>query len=346
MLVKLKRLTAKIVAALAIVLACTASYASVDAEAAGNTYTVTFRAGNVGRFDTSKIASSDKLEVQKNYIRFTLDKGESLVSDGFFNSNDELNSMLHYAVTVDDNYMLLDFEDVCSEERSRNTEFVLDYARLVDSVMYTVYYIDSFSGEQIASPTIAYGNDGDVISGISPLAISGYSTTDTATSLTLAKDGENTVAFYYSTNDVQTVTNTVTVYVPGDTVIVNEAGETVTVNTGAANAAVANAAGNAAGVAAAAGNAGVNAEGVDAGNAAENGENAEEIAEEEVPLGANGEEEEGEAEEGVTIADEEVPLGALVTQNGAVQAGLIGAGVILVAAAVAIKAKAGKKKTK
>jgi hypothetical protein len=341
MLVNLKRLTAKIVAALAIVLACTASYASVDAEAAGNTYTVTFRAGNVGRFDTSKIASSDKLEVQKNYIRFTLDKGESLVSVGFFADNDALNSMLRYAVTVDDNYMLLDFEDVCSEERSRNTEFVLDYARLVDSVMYTVYYIDSFSGEQIASPTIAYGNDGDVISGISPLAISGYSTTDTATSLTLAKDGENTVTFYYSTNDVQTVTNTVTVYVPGDTVIVNEVGETVTVNTGGNGvevAAAANVAGNAA--ANAAGNAGVNAEGAAAGNAAENGDNAEEIAEEEVPLGANGEEEEGEAEEGVTIADEEVPLGALVTQNGAVQAGLIGVGVILIAAAVAIKVKA------
>jgi hypothetical protein len=326
MLVNLKRLTAKIVAAFAIIFACAASLSSVDAEAAGKTYTVTFRAGNVGRIDAGKIASGSTTEVTKNYIRFTVERGESLKSAGFFADNDTLNSTLRYAVTVDDNYMLLDLADVCDAAITRNTEYVLDYARLVDSVLYTVYYMDSFSGEQIASPTIAYGNDGDVISGISPLAIAGYFTSDAATSVTLDKNAENTVIFYYSTNNAQTITNTVTVNVPGETVVVDEAGQTITVTTGTANAPTANAAVN---------NAEANEAANDAADDADNANEAE-IADEDVPLGAS-DNEDASSDDTVSIADEEVPLGAMFTSNGMVQAGIIFIGFVLVVAGVALR---------
>jgi hypothetical protein len=288
---------------------------------------VTFRSGNVGRFDTGKIASGSATEVTKNYLRFTVERGESLASAGFFADSNALHSTLRYAVTVDDNYMLLDLGDVCNTPITRNTEYVLDYARLVDSVMYTVYYMDSFSGEQIASPTIAYGNEGDVITGIAPLAIAGYFTSDAATSLTLDKNAENTVTFYYSTNEAETITNTVIVNVPGDTVVVNETGQTVTTTTGNASAAVANGAVADAAAGAVADADGAAAEVVD--NAADDADNA-----------GNAD----AADTVVEIFDEDVPLGAddnvaVSSDDNIRSAGFIIAGVILIAAAVVVKTK-------
>lgn len=258
---------------------------------AATTSTVTFRAGNVGTFDTSKITPIDgKLEVTENYLRFTVDKGDDL--SGFFADDAALNSTLAYCLDVEENYFLKDCDAYGASvgtSNFHNTEYVLDYGVLVDGVSYTVYYVDSESGEQIAAPTIAYRNQGESVE-VSPLSIAGYVTTDEPVTLTLSETGENEVTFHYTASEEQTtIVNT----------IVN------TTATGQNAAAAGNAAGNAA-AGGAGGNDGANADGADA-------QQVENIADEQTPLdaGANGEADNGET----TIEDEDVPLQAGFAQN-------------------------------
>lgn len=258
---------------------------------AATTSTVTFRAGNVGTFDTSKITPIDgKLEVTENYLRFTVDKGDDL--SGFFADDAALNSTLAYCLDVEENYFLKDCDAYGASvgtSNFHNAEYVLDYGVLVDGVSYTVYYVDSESGEQIAAPTIAYRNKGESVE-VSPLSIAGYVTTDEPVTLTLSETGENEVTFHYTASE-------------GQTIIVNTIVNTTA--TGQNAAAAGNAAGNAA-AGGAGGNDGANADGADA-------QQVENIADEQTPLdaGANGEADNGET----TIEDEDVPLQAGFAQN-------------------------------
>lgn len=48
-------------------------------------------------------------------------------------------------------YGLKDFNGVVGTAVERNTEYVLDYKRLIDPVSYTVSFIDSQTKEQIAT---------------------------------------------------------------------------------------------------------------------------------------------------------------------------------------------------
>jgi hypothetical protein len=218
--------------------------------------------------------------------------------------------------------MLLDTADIADLEVTKNIDYVLDYAKLVAPVSYSIYYVDAQSGEQIAAPTIAYGNAGDELKQIRPIAISGYETTDSVTSLTLQEGEENSITFHYNyTGTAGTVTNFVTVIVPGDTVTVTEGGAAAAGNaTGAGGAAVANpagAAGNAAGA--------VNIPDENVPQGAQQG-NEQDISDEDVPLGADA---------SADISDEDVPLGANGVQSGNLLFILGGAftAVLLVAAA-------------
>lgn len=212
----------------------------VNAETAKKTYTVTFRAGNVGSFNLNAgNISGENIESTENYIKFTVEKGESLSSAFDFISDDasldayflNVTSASDEAEYIDAGYRLKDVsewaEGAAEKEVKRNTEYVLDYAKLVNPVKYTIRFVDASSEEQIAPSTIAYGNADEEIL-CTPLTISNYSTEDQAVTMTLSEEDESTnvVTFKYTyTGEVETITNTVTNVIPGETVtetVVNE----------------------------------------------------------------------------------------------------------------------------
>lgn len=198
-------------------------------------YTVTFRAGNIACFDIDKITVSEGMEVTKNYIKVKVAKGDTLAftvpgweSDARLTS--WFSNCLHYEKEVA--YGLKAFNGVVGTAVERNTEYVLDYKRLIDPVSYTVSFIDSQTKEQIAAPQITYGNAEETITVI-PVTVPDYTPTESSKIIKLEKGKENTATFEYRyTGAVETITSTVTNVVPGTTrteTVVNEVEETVIV---------------------------------------------------------------------------------------------------------------------
>ena len=221
---------------MAMVLPMTTVKASEEKEAVEKRmYTVTFRAGNVASFDTDKITVSDGMEVTKNYIKVKVAKGDTLAftvpgweSDAGLTS--WFSNCLHYEKEAA--YGLKAFSGVVGTAVERNTEYVLDYKRLIDPVSYTVSFIDSQTKEQIATPQIIYGNAEETIM-VTPVTVSDYTPTESSKIIKLEKGKENTATFEYRyTGAVETITSTVTTVVPGTTrteTVVNEVEETVIV---------------------------------------------------------------------------------------------------------------------
>ena len=221
---------------MALVLPMTTVKASEKKEAVEKRmYTVTFRAGNIACFDIDKITVSEGMEVTKNYIKVKVAKGDTLAftvpgweSDARLTS--WFSNCLHYEKEAA--YGLKDFNDVVGTAVERNTEYVLDYKRLIDPVSYTVSFIDSQTKEQIAAPQIIYGNAEETIM-VTPVTVSDYTPTESSKIIKLEKGKENTATFEYRyTGAVETITSTVTNVVPGTTrteTVVNEVEETVIV---------------------------------------------------------------------------------------------------------------------
>lgn len=221
---------------MAMVLPMTTVKASEEKEAVEKRmYTVTFRAGNVASFDTDKITVSDGMEVTKNYIKVKVAKGDTLAftvpgweSDARLTS--WFSNCLHYEKEAA--YGLKAFNGVVGTAVERNTEYVLDYKRLIDPVSYTVSFIDSQTKEQIAAPQITYGNAEETITVI-PVTVPDYTPVESSKIIKLEKGKENTATFEYRyTGAVETITSTVTNVVPGTTrteTVVNEVEETVIV---------------------------------------------------------------------------------------------------------------------
>ena len=198
-------------------------------------YTVTFRAGNIACFDIDKITVSEGMEVTKNYIKVKVAKGDTLAftvpgweSDARLTS--WFSNCLHYEKEAA--YGLKAFNGVVGTAVERNTEYVLDYKRLIDPVSYTVSFIDSQTKEQIAAPQITYGNAEETITVI-PVTVPDYTPTESSKIIKLEKGKENTATFEYRyTGAVETITSTVTNVVPGTTrteTVVSEVEETVIV---------------------------------------------------------------------------------------------------------------------
>lgn len=221
---------------MALVLPMTTVKASEEKEAVEKRmYTVTFRAGNIACFDIDKITVSEGMEVTKNYIKVKVAKGDTLAftvpgweSDAGLTS--WFSNCLHYEKEAA--YGLKAFNGVVGTVVERNTEYVLDYKRLIDPVSYTVSFIDSQTKEQIAAPQITYGNAEETITVI-PVTVPDYTPVESSKIIKLEKGKENTATFEYRyTGAVETITSTVTNVVPGTTrteTVVNEVEETVIV---------------------------------------------------------------------------------------------------------------------
>ena len=327
---------------MAMVLPMTTVKASEEKEAVEKRmYTVTFRAGNIACFDTDKITVSDGMEVTKNYIKVKVAKGDTLAftvpdweSDARLTS--WFSNCLHYEKEAA--YGLKVFNGVVGTAVERNTEYVLDYKRLIDPVSYTVSFIDSQTKEQIATPQIIYGNAEETITVI-PVTVSDYTPTESSKTLKLEKGKENAATFeYHYTGAVETITSTVTNVVPGTTrteTVVNEVEETVIVpGTSQPTGFTANVVNNASNaVNAPVGNTANNVADNNANNAADNAVNAPaddnedqtvddsnvEIPEEQTPLV------DGDGNDGVVdIEESETPLANTAEDENTVSGGVDG----------------------
>lgn len=299
---------------MAMVLPMTTVKASEEKEVAEKRmYTVTFRAGNVASFDTDKITVSDGMEVTKNYIKVKVAKGDTLAftvpgweSDAGLTS--WFSNCLHYEKEAA--YGLKAFSGVVGTAVERNTEYVLDYKRLIDPVSYTVSFIDSQTKEQIATPQIIYGNAEETIM-VTPVTVSDYTPTESSKTLKLEKGKANTATFEYCyTGSVETITSMVTNVVPGTTrteTVVNEVEETVIVpGTARQTGFTANVVNNASNTANNRANVGGNAANTPAGNPVDDSTNNEVDNVANAPADEN---EDQTADEGnIEIPEEQTPL--------------------------------------
>ena len=303
---------------MALVLPMTTVKASEEKEAVEKRmYTVTFRAGNVASFDTDKITVSDGMEVTKNYIKVKVAKGDTLAftvpgweSDAGLTS--WFSNCLHYEKEAA--YGLKAFNGVVGTAVERNTEYVLDYKRLIDPVSYTVSFIDSQTKEQIAVPQITYGNAEETITVI-PVTVPDYTPVESSKIIKLEKGKENTATFEYRyTGAVEAITSTVTNVVPGTTrteTVVNEVEETVIVpGTSQPTGFVANVVNNASNTADNRANGGGNAANTAATNTANNvaDNNANNAADNAVNAPADDNEDQTVDDSNVEIPEEQTPL--------------------------------------
>ena len=224
-----KKLTSVLMAAVM----CLFLLPALDARAAApKEYTVTFRAGNVGKFLFREDVPIEGLYgtivfATPEAIKFKVEKGESVPN-------------AYPYVQADEGYFVKNWGPGQGQIVDRNLDFVVDYGKLVDGVEYTVRYVDASTGESIAAPYTAYANIGDEISPVAPATLTTsdngvYHLQGSASAqLTLSDDaGKNVVEFKY-VNDynpgsevqeivnyedggVTTVTDTVTVPGQGGT---------------------------------------------------------------------------------------------------------------------------------
>ena len=198
------------------------SAVSVVPVQAAATYTLTFRSGNVGSFDTAKVNAAVKnsslVEVKKEYIRVKVKRGTSVASavyDAFgraVQGSGDMNAMFLSFLSENKGYTLLDeasWGPKASDTVRHNKEYVLDYGTIVNPVSYSVNYVDAESGDAVAAPIFSYGSAGDRVT-VAPVTVSEYDTDDEAVTITLDKNSDNTVTFEYS--------YTGETFIPGETI--------------------------------------------------------------------------------------------------------------------------------
>jgi hypothetical protein len=223
---------------LAVVLVLTMIPATVKAE--GKTYTVAFRSGNAGKFDTSVVSSMiPGAKVSKNYIKLEIERGKTLKDTypAIFGSDASLNSFFgNQAVLKTENakggyYKVNDLTDAETAEAKhidtlqvddqidRNEDVVLTYSRIVKPAKYVVEYVNGESGADLAAPVYGIGENGDKITR-TPIDIQGYHIKSDSVSATLKSGSTAEIIFKYSM-DEHTVYETEVVYTQGDTVVNN-----------------------------------------------------------------------------------------------------------------------------
>lgn len=102
-------------------------------------YTVTIRAGNVGTFRISDFLQDETITATKNYIKVKVEKGKTVadVVDGWTDENAFYAWLLEHVDIEKNNqgeplYEIKPMKAV-TEEVIKNTEYVLDYARIVEN---------------------------------------------------------------------------------------------------------------------------------------------------------------------------------------------------------------------
>ncbi len=296
-----------------------------ETQASGKTYTVTFRPGNVGSFTDSAISRFNVEPTKHGAIKVTVPAGS--VAPEIYSSdvNAEKGYFVKNISEWGQNGVIVD----------RDMDFVVDYARLVDGVEYTIEYVDSASGESIAPAYIAQANKGESRTETAPsqIVISGgavYNLSSEA-SITLVLDADatkNVFTFKYTMAPAGTVI---------EEVIIGEDGEIIT-TTDYVTTTIDNGTTVVGGGAAAGGAGGADAAGAGGGDAgggeAAGGNEAVEILDEETPLAGGIGEETEEPAGMVEIGEEDVPLASgeeQVANMAFIGVSIFGAGAVMLA---------------
>lgn len=316
---------------------------------AASEYTITFRPGNVGNFgiasddNTAKTVKDMAQEVADiYYAQYETTVTENGAIKVKVPAGADMPATPGYVIP-NAGYCVRNWGPEQGEKVTKNVDYVVDYGRLTDGVEYTVKYVDEESGESIAPFATAYGNIGDTITVTAPAVITTSDagnyvlTSEAAQELTLTADAANNVITfkYVYSYDPGTVTEDVTVIIPGDTVVTTETvttyvdGEAVVVP----GATVIDGGQDADDDADANQDAEQDDEDQDAENQDDEDQGAVDIEDEDTPLSDGGEGEDAEDTEDVTvnIEDEESPLGIL-DSDGGINTAVIWASVFGVAA--------------
>ena len=295
-----------------------------ETQASGKTYTVTFRPGNVGSFTDSAISRFNVEPTKHGAIKVTVPAGS--VAPEIYSSdvNAEKGYFVKNVSEWGPNGVIVD----------RDMDFVVDYARLVDGVEYTIEYVDSASGESIAPAYIAQANMGveRTESAPSQIVISGGAVYNlsSAASVTLVLDADatkNVFTFEYTMDPRGTVIEEVIIGEDGDIITTTDY-ITTTINNGTTVGP-----GGVAGGAGGAGAAGAGGGDAEGGEAA-GGNEAVEILDEETPLAGGIGEETEEPAGMVEIGEEDVPLASgeePVAKMAFIGASIFGAGAVILA---------------
>lgn len=214
----------------------------VRAEASQTTYTVTYRAGNVGYFAVTGTEKTEKkamaeevaellyagndevtgIQVTENgAIKLTVRKGAAVpVAPGAGYVETEAGYFVRNASQ---------WGAGADETVIKNVDYVVDYGKLVNGVEYTVKYVDAVSGTQVAPVAIAYGNAGDTVEISAPagITISGaaryYLQGAARQEMMLSQDSaKNVLTFTYGAEPSTVEVNEIVEYEEGDTVVVTE----------------------------------------------------------------------------------------------------------------------------
>lgn len=302
---------------------------TMKAQAAVDSYTVTFRPGNVGYFALSADAEGSKQEkaqavAAQVYNGYTYEVTKNGAIKVTVPANATVPSAPGY-IQAEAGYFVKDTSvwGPTGQTVDKNMDFVVDYGKLVNGVEYTVEYVDSSSGESIAPVYIAQANIGEEREVTAPKQIviseaTVYNLTSEET-LTLVLDADSTknvFTFSYTMAPRGTVEEEVVNYVDGGTVTIDETfttfidnGTTVTT---------------------------IPAQGGAGGGEAEGGNEpgAVVIEDEQVPLAPPASEEDGTGNM-VSIGDEDVPLASFADESGANTVAIV-AGIFVVAAIAAL----------
>ena len=301
---------------------------SINAYAA-DSYTVSFRPGNVGSFQkdavdtlTNSYGAENVMVTTHGAIKVTVNAGAAIPAAPT------------YIQAKEGYFVKAGWASTDADKVDRDMDFVVDYARLVDGVEYTIEFVDSASGESIAPAYIAQANMGveRTESAPSQIVISGGAVYNlsSAASVTLVLDADatkNVFTFEYTMAPRGTVIEEVIIGEDGEIITTTDY-ITTTINNG--TTVVPGGVAGGAGGAGAAGAGGGDAEGGEAAG----GNEAVEILDEETPLAGGIGEETEEPAGMVEIGEEDVPLASgeePVANMAFIGASIFGAGAVILA---------------
>ncbi len=212
------------------------------AYAAQETYTVTYRPGNVGCFALSDTESHDKQEMAQEVAEL-LYGGNQDIQEIAVTQNGAIKLVVKHGATIptapgaayikaNEGYFVKNISEWGADEAAvveKNVDFVVDYGKLVNGVEYTVQYVDVQSNTSVAPVAVAYGNVGDTIEVTAPekITLSGvanYLLTSAGTEkLVLSEDSsQNVVTFTYEAEPTGIAVEEIIEYEEGDTVEITQ----------------------------------------------------------------------------------------------------------------------------
>lgn len=200
------------------------SMGKLSADAAGKTYTVTFRPGNVGTFTDNAVelyANYDYEITAHGAIKVSVPSGAAFPS-----------APTAQYVNVKDGYVVLNSANwgpQAGDVVTKNTDFVVDYGRLIDGVEYSVKYVDEETGESVSTLMVTRGNIGESVSVTAPETIKISDNTNfvlvsntTQTIMLEADSSKNVIEFKYAKQAVETNVEEVIEFTPGEVVEIHE----------------------------------------------------------------------------------------------------------------------------